>query len=344
MFDAYWLADGPPSGRNVVSSLIAAWASEFKADDLTALLPADVEIDLPSTVSRIVVRPFVPNHGLWVQTQLGKASAHSDVLITQNFAPLLRQEGRLSVVFMHDAIYRRHPEWFQWRERRYLDVATASLRQADLIWTSSEAEASQIRGLLPRYGERVVPIGLAVPRGLATAVAIRPGGHTAEPFVLAVGRLNVRKNVGRLIEAVTPLLASGRRRLLIVGTPDGMEFLQEEHENVHFMGGVSDGELRWLYENCEAFVFPSLDEGFGLPLYEAKFFGAPVAASAIPPFLEGNLADNYFDPTSTGSLRSSVTELLERRVTASSADAGLADWSSIARRARASVLRGGERS
>src|SRR6185503_7722923 len=83
-------------------------------------------------------------------------------------------------------------------------------------------------------------------------------------------------------------------------------------EGVIFPGFVSEGQLRWLYENCQAYVFPTLSEGFGLPPLEAMVHGAPVAASSAScvPEVCGDAAA-YFDPHSPADMAKKLDNLLK---------------------------------
>ena len=73
-------------------------------------------------------------------------------------------------------------------------------------------------------------------------------------------------------------------------------------------GFVSDAQLRWLYAHCATFAFPSLDEGFGLPILEAAYSGAPMAISAIPAFEEFGAIGAFFDPLDTDAIAEAVGE------------------------------------
>jgi glycosyltransferase involved in cell wall biosynthesis len=83
-------------------------------------------------------------------------------------------------------------------------------------------------------------------------------------------------------------------------------------DGVIFTGFVSEGELRWLYENCSAYIFPSLSEGFGLPGLEAMMHGAPVVSSNATclPETHGDAA-HYFDPLDTEDIAKKISEVLD---------------------------------
>jgi glycosyltransferase involved in cell wall biosynthesis len=86
---------------------------------------------------------------------------------------------------------------------------------------------------------------------------------------------------------------------------------QKGMKNIVFSDFVNDAQLRWLYENCSAYVFPSLSEGFGLPGLEAMVHGAPVVSSNATclPEIYGDAA-HYFNPTDTQSIADAINEVL----------------------------------
>ena len=109
----------------------------------------------------------------------------------------------------------------------------------------------------------------------------------------------MRTNISKLVAAYLLSRLRDTHDLYIVGETNGkFQALDVLSENVHFLQGVSYSELSWLYSHASLFVFPSLDEGFGLPLVEAYFFDCPAIASDIAPFREINTAMYYFDPNS----------------------------------------------
>ncbi|NJL47108.1 MAG: glycosyltransferase family 4 protein [Leptolyngbyaceae cyanobacterium SM2_5_2] len=118
-----------------------------------------------------------------------------------------------------------------------------------------------------------------------------------KPFILGVAQHRKNKNLNLLIQAYHRLRESGNIsaniQLLLVGSP-GPEtqalhgLVQSLHLNskVTFLSGLSDEELRWMYEQAELFVMPSSTEGFCLPLVEAQTLGCPIVCSNIPIFHE----------------------------------------------------------
>jgi len=170
LFDGYWLADGPPSGKNVVAGMISGWAEAFPNDVLDVAFPSHLPDFAPPVGSNLKpVRSRVSNQGLWAAARIGHQAAGYDVVITQNFTPLTGSRGARRATFLHDAMYKEHPEWFTRAEQTYLSLASIGLRQADAVLTSSDAERSRIARLFPHAESKTHAIGLAVPLTLATA-------------------------------------------------------------------------------------------------------------------------------------------------------------------------------
>ncbi|MGY1885447.1 MULTISPECIES: glycosyltransferase family 4 protein [unclassified Blastococcus] len=306
LFDAYWWIEGQPSGRRVVDSFVRTWAGDWPGDELVVAVPqqhrdAVLELvgDAPIDVRTVRRSP----HGVSVLTELGSV-AEADVVLAQNYTPL--RTRALRATFIHDLMFLEHPEFFTRLERAYFAGMPWSARYADLVLTSTRAEADRITRFRPGLAGRVVPVGLSLPESFRTRPPADPGlGLTPGGFLLCVGRLNARKNVGRLVEALlADELVTPERPLVVVGEPDGRAAARHSPDDhrVRFVGGVDDPALVWLYQNCRLFVFPSLDEGFGLPVVEAAVSGAPMALSDIPSFRELAPGAAFFDPRDTGSI------------------------------------------
>ena len=160
--------------------------------------------------------------------------------------------------------------------QRKIDRSTALV--TDTRYVADDVRANLDVGRRPIH---VVPLGLSPP---PAAAAERPAFVPPGPFVLTVGNCLPHKNFHVLFDLVARLPG---RRLVIAGkkaTPYG-EFLEREvarrglDQAVTLTGEVSDADRQWLYERCEAFVFPSLSEGFGFPVLEALDAGRPVFIS-----------------------------------------------------------------
>jgi glycosyltransferase involved in cell wall biosynthesis len=350
LFDADWWVDGPPSGRSVVRSLVRAWAEVFPGDELTLQVKphrtADVRTDLASSEIRARVIPnsiLARNHAISVLLTRARKKDF-DAFISHNFAPLRGSATNATLVY--DVIYLEHPEWFTRLERLYLSLIRPTLVRSDIVFAISRSESERLIRFWPKLAPKIRTIGLGVSRELTDAKPSRPEitRDWARPYVLAVGRLNVRKNLERLIAAY---VGSGEvhasHDLLLVGPPDGATGLhalipRALESSILLTGEVADAELAWLYRNAALFAFPSLDEAYGLPLVEAYLAGAPIVASDIPAFRELALASDYFNPRSTEDIGRSLESGVKmgRRRPSAGAESAY-DWTMVVRKMRAHI-------
>jgi glycosyltransferase involved in cell wall biosynthesis len=137
-------------------------------------------------------------------------------------------------------------------------------------------------------------------------------------FIMYVGRPTPHKNLPKLIEAYALLRSRHPDLVLVLAGKKDANYqrieaaLPENLKNhIHFTGFVTEAELRWLYENTAAYVFPSLAEGFGLPGLEAMMHGAPVVSSnaSCLPEIYGDAA-HYFDPLDAQAISDAIEEVL----------------------------------
>jgi glycosyltransferase involved in cell wall biosynthesis len=161
------------------------------------------------------------------------------------------------------------------------------------------------------------PFGGELPAAAIEAVRARYG--VAGPFVLALGTLEPRKNIPRLIEAFAALPPRLRETHQLVlagsagwGTRPTRQAIERHGSIVRPLGWVPDEDLAALYQGCEAFCYPSLHEGFGLPVLEAMRSGAVVVAANVPSLREvGGDAAIYVDPHDTDGIRAALEAALD---------------------------------
>jgi glycosyltransferase involved in cell wall biosynthesis len=198
-----------------------------------------------------------------------------------------------SVTTVHDLGYLHYPEAHRSADRRYLDWSTAwSARQSTAVIADSRATKED---LIRAYGvarDRIHVIYLGARRDLArvgdtSAIAgARARYGVGERYLLYVGTLQPRKNLARVVEAFRRLVAAGRSsgvQLVLAGKKgwlyeDLFALVRESglEDRVLFPGYIEDADLAQLMSGAIAFVFPSLYEGFGMPVLEAQACGAAV--------------------------------------------------------------------
>lgn len=196
-----------------------------------------------------------------------------------------------TLLTVHDLTFVRAPETASPRLKRYLDrVVPRSVARADHILADSRATKEDLVALYGVPADKITVLYSGVeprfrpvrePTSLA-AVRARYGIGDA-PFVLSVGTLQPRKNYTRLIEAMRALpdyhlvIAGGRGWL--EGPIHTAAQMPGVRGRVHLIGFADDADLPALYSAAEVFAFPSLYEGFGLPILEAMACGTPVVAA-----------------------------------------------------------------
>jgi len=213
-----------------------------------------------------------------------------------NLAPLAY--GR-NVVVIHDAAALREPSWYSGLFVRWQRVVLPRIaRRAVRVVTVSAFSAAELREMLGVEAV-VVPGGVDHERFV-------PGEPRAErPYVLTVASRTARKNLGALAQTAQRLAAEG---VELVSAGGGRpQFRGEQDVPVRELGHVADDELPALYAGAQAFVLPSLYEGFGLPCLEAMACGTPVVTSdrtALPETC-GNAA-LLVDPTDPTAIADAV--------------------------------------
>lgn len=201
-------------------------------------------------------------------------------------------------------------------------------RSAHLI-AVSQATKEDVVTLLDIPPERVHVVYEALPQEFKsvsdtmteqTYESIKNRLELTQPYLLFIGTQEPRKNLKRLIDAWKPL--KKEVHLIIAGASGWDKQLSSSSipAGVRILGSVSDAELVVLYGEAKALVFPSLDEGFGLPILEAFSLGTPVVTSNVSALKEvaGNAAE-LVDPTSVESIRSGIETVLAEKTAESRA-------------------------
>lgn len=313
----------------VVAELVARLAKRSPRD--TWLLFTDRRFDwaedgspeLPDNCRWRVVRGRGP---VWHRRAASAANRACDVY----FSPLSYLTPRYlkvpTVLFVHDllAFSRRFGGGFRTRaiERSTLRRA---LGKAAAVVVNSEATAEALRGRYRKIPEvTVAPLAADRFKQAASASAVnkvRKEHRLSRRYVLSVGTIEPRKNHARLIEAFAALPPRKRRDVSVViagrwgwrygPVKNALAAARRAKVPVKVVEGPSDRELAALYKGATVFAYPSLLEGFGLPVLEAMHQGVPVVTSDIPVLRElaGDAAE-YVDPEDVASIGSGLEALL----------------------------------
>ncbi len=251
-----------------------------------------------------------------------------DVFYSPDFVLPPTRRATRTLLTVHDLSFLHCPEAFVPALRRYLErVVPRSIARADRVLADSAHTRSDIVSLLGVSPDKVEVLYSGVPARFQPEA--EPGERERlrarydigdQPYVLSVGTLQPRKNYLRLIRAfanLKPETLKPETQLVIAG---GRGWLYEDifseaerhGDRVRILGFVDEGDLPALYRSAALFAFPSLYEGFGLPVLEAMACGVPVVcsnASSLPEV--AGKAGLLVDPLDTDGLAEAMRRVLE---------------------------------
>jgi glycosyltransferase involved in cell wall biosynthesis len=286
---------------------------------------------------------------LWHARAARAASRDADVMLSTNSYLTAWFTTIPCAVVVYDLIA-FEPEARAQRRAALIEKATAGLgvrRAASLLCISEWTRRDLVRRF-PRAEGKATVIPLAASK--AAPADVSELGLT-RPYVLSVGTLEPRKNLDGLVAAWARLPEDLRasHTLALVG-PEGWELdrvlapIRQSADDVRLVGFVSDEQLAALYEGCETFAYPSLYEGFGLPVLEAMQHGAAVVCSNTSSLPEvGGNAVAYVDPRDPAEIAVALERLLRspdertRLGEAAQTRAQDFDWDRTARRTLAAL-------
>ena len=278
----------------------------------------------PQVQTRIIPYPF-----LWTQLGLaGECFLHPpDILfIPAHTLPVLRRPKIKTVVTIHDLGAEYLPGYHQFPQKHYLTksteyavshathlIAVSEATKKDLI-TKMHCDANKISVVYEGYRKDYFKhLGKSMVENDLKKLKVTP------PFLLFVGTIQPRKNVMRLIQAFSKLASDyPSLSLCLVGKKgwlsDDVYALPTQlglSDRVKFLGHVKEEDLVALYNGAELLVFPSLFEGFGLPVVEAFACGLPVVTSSTSSLPEvGGDACVYVEPTSIEEIEGAIRRVL----------------------------------
>ena len=235
----------------------------------------------------------------------------------------IRKSGIRSVVTIHDLIFLRHPEFYNWVDTKiYAWKFRQTLREADHVIAISECTKRDIlyygdideqkisivyQSFAPRFSVEVSE---------EQRTQVRSAYQLPQRYILNVGSIEARKNILQAVQAL--LLLPDDVALVMVGrhtpyTDQVLQYVREHHleERVRVLHGVPDEHLPMLYALAESFVYPSVYEGFGIPIIEAISCGLPVVACSGSCLEEAGGPDSlYVQPGDVEAMADAVRQTL----------------------------------
>lgn len=271
---------------------------------------------------------------LWTQIGLSKQTFFDklDVLfVPAHTLPIIRRPGLKTIVTVHDLGSEFLPQTHQIKQRLYLSfMQRQQLRGATKLIAVSKATKEDLVKKIGLDPKKITVVYEGFDQKLFKIVkndllvnSLKQFNLKPQEYFLFVGTIQPRKNLLRLIQAFSKYLArGGAEKLVLVG---GKGWLAEEiyqlpekleiEKQVKFLGRVDDQDLPALYSGTVALVFPSLYEGFGLPILESQACGTPVITSNISsmPEVAGKGA-LYVDPYSIDDIVKGILRLRSGQV------------------------------
>ncbi len=351
---------GRLTGIGMYTRGVARGLARRSADSVGLFLPRTPEDGATEGLGPVTVHADSGRLGiLWVQTTLPRRIRQwrADVLLAAlTIAPAYGDVPAVSVV--HDLTPWTHPEWHADRTLAgFLPLWERTLERAARLVCVSQATADELVRLYPdaRARSRVVWNGVGPEftpsRDVTRQQAARERYAGGRPFLLYLGTLEPRKNVGTLVTACERLWSRRPERpdLVLAGgagwklAPLARQIARSAFRGkIHLAGYASRAMALELYRSAEAFVYPSLAEGFGLPVIEAMACGLPVVASDTAALTEvGGSAALYAPASDAEALALQIEKALEdpptRRRLASEgpARAALFSWETAAEKTAA---------
>ncbi|MBP2648933.1 MAG: mannosyltransferase [Gemmatimonadetes bacterium] len=290
-----------------------------------ASLPPRSTICLPPAA----LRP-APMRQFWRTFRLGRAARRDGVSLYHGLSHEMPRDlpgtGIPGVVTFHDLLFERHPELFPaidrmsygWRYRWSAEHAAA------IVAVSGQTRDDLVKwyGVDPQDVTIIPPArdpAFARPVPQADAAAVRSRLGLPATYLLSVGTLERRKNHRVLVDALALLDPHETPALLLVGRDGGeakaLRALAEARgvaAQVRLLPGVASADLPAVYQGASLFLYPSLFEGFGMPIVEALSAGVPVITSAGGCFPEaGGPSTRYVTSTDASGLAAAMRDLLD---------------------------------
>jgi glycosyltransferase involved in cell wall biosynthesis len=247
------------------------------------------------------------------------ATGQVDLLHCTSIIPFATNAKMVATI--HDLAFLKYPQFFSRRGnsvfRRSLKIL---LKRADMLLCSSQSTLEDCSEFgFSRDRLRHVPLGVNAPIVMTTRDQIKTRYNLPDSYLLFVGTLEPRKNLTRLIAALESL-GDSVPELVVVGATgwgdvsESSKVSSQVKSRVRFAGFVQPVDLGAIYASAEVLCYPSLMEGFGLPILEAMSYGTPVVTSKGSSTQEvaGNAAV-LVDPIDVASIAAGVLQALSHK-------------------------------
>ena len=308
------------------------------------------EGDISTNVKELVIPtgkfPGAGAYRLFVTIPKILESKNIDIVVEpRHFGPFNLSNSIKRVTFIHDLSPLHHPEWHQFISRTLQKIFLPSiLKKADHILTNSTYTKQDIINHFPYTTNKITTTLLGKEEFFSpqSNLSLLNSLGINTPYLLHVGTIEPRKNLSNLLQAFENYKKNSvdNLKLILIGkkgwkSTDFFEHLEVSpyKKDIQVVGYVKRNELVALYSSATAFIFPSLFEGFGLPVLEAMSCGCPVICSNAASLSEiGGDACLYFSPNDVNEITQSIKtvvrdkDLQERMSKASLQQASKFSW------------------
>ncbi|MDF1699132.1 MAG: glycosyltransferase family 1 protein [Saprospiraceae bacterium] len=311
--------------RTLVSNLL-----KFHAKDQYVLYSPSIELTeektkLQSYDNVKIQTAGSKNHAIWRSFEIKKDINRDQLDIYHGLShELPRSNENLQckkIVTIHDLIFKKHPEFFPYIDRSFYHIKCKhSLNTADKIIAISENTRNDIIEYFNINPSKIEVIYQAcqntyyLPDKSSTVPLPKSFPST---YNLSVGSLEPRKNINAVIKAYSQISEKDRIPLFLIGNGKRHKKLLQKNINhfklqksIHILSNISSELLPTLYENAQMLIYPSLYEGFGLPVAEALLCSTPVITSNNSSLLEAGGPDSrYIDPYDAESIAHAIIDI-----------------------------------
>lgn len=301
-----------------------AYTPKIKGNWHTSLadFPSKLQVQLPVAYAQLPA-------ALWRSWFIAKDLQHDKIEVfhgLSNEIPYgLKKAGVKSVVSIHDLIFLRYPEQYPVLDRFFYERKFKyACHNADAIVAVSEQTKRDIIDFYGTPAERIHVIYQGCQPFFCQRIAdttiidqVKQKYNIRRPYILCVASFTERKNQLRLIKAFQQLATKDHDLVLVGGKSKYLEELKGYvvqagiQKQVHFLSGVPAEDLPALYQGSSLFVYPSLFEGFGIPIIEALHSGVPVVAATGSCLEEaGGGGALYANPLDVADLADKIQQVL----------------------------------
>jgi len=289
--------------------------SFFLINELVRLAPSEITLISPRKINLPVPQIVIPFKRLWTQFRLSltviKNKKINNIFIPSHVMPVIYPEN--TTITIHDVAFKRFPKSYGRLSRWYLSWGTKfAVKHAKTIIVPSMTTKEDLIKFYKADHKKIHVIPLGYKSIKRTDEKFRVSrlkyyGLESKKYFLFLGRVEAKKNISTLIKAFQSVSSEFPDIKLVLAGKTGVggdEILKSaKDKRIVATGYVTDADKEALLMNSLCFVFPSLFEGFGLPLLEAMDTGIPIIASKIPTSYE--LAKQnalFFKPFDTDAL------------------------------------------